>query len=387
MHLHRFQIHLGVSKPITGCYCDRVSQRGNLLIGIHDCLLTSGGYCNSDGKAVLPGIRQETHRNDQARDNCQNHNPERWLLIVHYRLDPLLDTNLAKGKGTGRNPTVIHTAGQKRLRVISSLLVSECLNDLFITGKLNIPAQKDIGNPHQWIKPVDGQQQEAKGLPPVVFAANMGLLMGDNVPQILPIHFERQIDSRPEDAQHKGRVDIFTLEDVISVTNGRIQLAAQAPVAGGGVDKEYSNPNQPDNRKDGNPDLQRVCAGYRSGGEHGADNRIDHTVDCADPAVNGRGCRHFDVHGDGFRAGDQAPCTLKRERANQPNSDDAPEQDIAPFGGFLQHQAEYQHSQNQPACGNAHIDDFQKQFAHCLPPFRMRSIMRCTSSNSFSDKS
>ena len=33
----------------------------------------------------------------------------------------------------------------------------------------------------------------------------------------------------------------------------------------------------------------------------------------------------------------------------------------------------------------AHVDDFQKEFAHCEPPFLMQSIIRCTSSSSSSD--
>jgi len=46
---------------------------------------------------------------------------------------------------------------------------------------------------------------------------------------------------------------------------------------------------------------------------------------------------------------------------------------------------EYQHSQDKPACRYAHVDDFQKEFAHCEPPFLMQSIIRCTSSSSSSD--
>ena len=78
-------------------------------------------------------------------------------------------------------------------------------------------------------------------------------------------------------------------------------------------------------------------------------------------------------------------CALKRERANQSDSHDTPKQNIDPLGSFLQNKPEYQHSQDKPACRYTHVDNFQKEFVHCEPPFLMRSIMRCTSSSSSSD--
>ena len=86
-----------------------------------------------------------------------------------------------------------------------------------------------------------------------------------------------------------------------------------------------------------------------------------------------------------FSTRNQAQCALKREWANQSDGYDAPKQNIDPFGSFLQNESKNQHNQDKPACRYAHVDDFQKEFVHCEPPFLMRSIMCCISSSSSSD--
>ena len=103
-------------------------------------------------------ICQEAHRNDHTGDNCQNDDPESRLLVVHHRLHTLLYTDLTKGKRAGCDHTAVDTTGHKRLGIVGSLLVAQYLNDLLITGQLNVPAQQHIGQPHQRIEPMDRQQ-------------------------------------------------------------------------------------------------------------------------------------------------------------------------------------------------------------------------------------
>ena len=55
------------------------------------------------------------------------------------------------------------------------------------------------------------------------------------------------------------------------------------------------------------------------------------------------------------------------------------------FGSFPENRSENQHGRHKPACRKAHVDDLQKNFAHCAPPFPMRSIIRWTSSISSPD--
>ena len=66
------------------------------------------------------------------------------------------------------------------------------------------------------------QQEKTKRLPPMVFAANVRLFVGNNVLQILTIHVEREIDSRFDNAQDKRRTYILTLENVVLVANSSI---------------------------------------------------------------------------------------------------------------------------------------------------------------------
>ena len=75
------------------------------------------------------------------------------------------------------------------------------------------------------------QQEETKGLPPMVFTTNVRMLVGNNMFQILTVHFEREIDSWFNYAKHKRRAYILTLENVVLVANSSINFAAQTPIA------------------------------------------------------------------------------------------------------------------------------------------------------------
>ena len=78
---------------------------------------------------------------------------------------------------------------------------------------------------------MDRQQEKTNGLPPMVFTTNVCLLVGNNVFQILTVYFEREIDSWFNDAKHKRRAYILTLENVVFVANSSINFAVQTPIA------------------------------------------------------------------------------------------------------------------------------------------------------------
>ena len=93
----------------------------------------------------------------------------------------------------------------------------------------------------------------------MVFTANVCLLMGNNVFQILTVHVEREIDSRFDDTKYKRRVYILALENVVLVANGSINLTAQTPITNCGIQEKCADTNQPDNIQNRNPNLKRVC--------------------------------------------------------------------------------------------------------------------------------
>ena len=229
------------------------------------------------------------------------------------------------------------------------------------------------------------QQEETKGLPPMVFTTNVRMLVGNNMFQILTVHFEREIDSWFNYAKHKRRAYILTLENVVLVANSSINFAAQTPIADSRIQRKCNHAENPDVFIDTNSDLQRIYTGTSHRRIGLADDGINCVVYCTYSAIDGRGGIHAYVQWNSFGTWNQAQWAFKREWANQSDGYNAPKQNIDPFGSFLQNESENQHSQYKPACRYAHVDDLQKKFVHCEPPFLMQSIIRCTSSSSSSD--
>ena len=69
----------------------------------------------------------------------------------------------------------------------------------------------------------------------MVFAADVGLFMGDNMFQVLFVQLKREIDSWPDNAKYKGRGNMLTLEDIVPVQNGGADSLPQTPVADDGI--------------------------------------------------------------------------------------------------------------------------------------------------------
>ena len=105
---------------------------------------------------------------------------------------------------------------------------------------------------------MDRQQKESERLPPVVSSANVGLLMGNHMTQILPIHIVRQIDLRFDNAQHEWRCDILTLVDVIPEDDCFANFAAQTPIADGSVKQQRDNAKESNLFIDSNGNLQGI---------------------------------------------------------------------------------------------------------------------------------
>ena len=136
-----------------------------------------------------------------------------YLLFLVILGLPIMSMEFAVGRASHKSP--VHAY---------SLLIAKFLDDFFIAGKLNVTTQQNISQPHERIEPMNRQQEKTKRLPPMVFAANVRLFVGNNVLQILTIHVEREIDSRFDNAQDKRRTYILTLENVALVANSGIHF-------------------------------------------------------------------------------------------------------------------------------------------------------------------
>ena len=130
-------------------------------------------------------IGQEANSCEDAQQNGSQNDPETGFLIAKYIFYPLCNTNFSKGQRAGGDGAVVDAAFQQRLRVIRPGLPAQRFHNFFVTGQFDIPAKKNISEPHQGIEPVDGQQKKAKRFPPVVLSADMGFFVGDDVGDIL----------------------------------------------------------------------------------------------------------------------------------------------------------------------------------------------------------
>ena len=87
----------------------------------------------------------------------------------------------------GAAPQQGHGVGLPLLRV-------HIPHHLPVAGHFHVPAQENVGQPHQWIEPMNAKGDEAQQFVPVVKTADMGLLMGDDQLPFFRCQLGRQID-------------------------------------------------------------------------------------------------------------------------------------------------------------------------------------------------
>ena len=181
--------------------------------------------------ARIPGrVGKEAHRHHNAGRNRQRQDPEPRLPIAEHRLHPRLHSRLPEGQRTGRDAPAADAAVQQRLGIVRPLPVVQLLDRPLVTGQLDVPAQQYIGQPHQRMEPVHGQQYEAQGLPPVVPSEDMHLLMHHHMHQIPPLYPERNVDPGPNHPQHEGGVHCFALEDIVPHDHRRAHQLPQPQI-------------------------------------------------------------------------------------------------------------------------------------------------------------
>ena len=192
----------------------------------------------------------------------------------------------------------------------------------------------------------------------MVAAAQMGLLVGNDMALIAGLHVIRKIDFGLDDPEQKRRMHILTLIDPALQAHGFTEPPAQPAIADGGIQKKQRSAGNPDRRENRNPYLQRIGACARCGGKGAADDRVYHAVQLRNACLDGGGLLQHDCRADGFYARDQTPCTFDRKWKNEPHRDNPPKQDAPPLGRSAQTQPQHQYRGDDPACGDTHIEDF-----------------------------
>ena len=154
---------------------------GYFTLGLRPSLRRNGVRC-SIGSFFLRRIRQQTHRHEQDCHDRQQTHPEAGAAIVENCFDPVLHADLSEGHGACGVVGPAGGAAKQSGGVAFPFLQLHELHHPLVTGQLNVPAQQDVGRPHQRVEPVQGQRQKADHLEPVVALFQMGALVGQDVP-------------------------------------------------------------------------------------------------------------------------------------------------------------------------------------------------------------
>ena len=233
-----------------------------------------------------------------------------------------------------------------------------------ITGSLHIPAQEEVGHPHERMEPIDGQQHKAQHLPPGITPADMRPFMRQNMDGISAFHVKGQIDGGMNQSQNKGRFHIFALLDALLQPH---RCGHPAPQAQGGekrIAQHSHHTEEPNPRQHPSQHLSRVDALPRCSSQGIGEDGIYHPIDHRHAAVDLRlgGGKH------GLRqrldAGNEAQWAFNGHRTQKPKPHQPPHGAEHGLGRPAQQQPQRQHRQHQPPGGDAPIDKAQKYSFH-----------------------
>ena len=325
------------------------------------------------------GLRvcQQRYRQHSSQNYRRQNHPECRLLVVEYRFDPLLHAHLTEGQGAGSDASGIDGAAEQG-RGVGLLFSGAVIADhLLVAGQLDVPAQQKIGQPHGGIEPVDRQQRKAQGLPPVIPAGDVCLLVGDHMAPGGLIQVGGQVDLRTEQAENEGRADAVAEEHAVS-RDGFPYLPPD-PVTGDHRPQAHDHHTQhPDVGEHRQPDLQGIDTGTRCRSERFGIHGVYNVVHDRHAAVNDGGLVKEAFGWDDLRAGDQTEGGFEAAE-DQPQGHQRPEGADHPPGRFLQKQPCQYHAQHHPDGGNAGVQHIEKQIGHGHTSSKVSIIRRISS--------
>ena len=258
-------------------------------------------------------ICRKARRHHPTGDNRHSNEPKRRFFVIQHIFHPFFYANLSKGQRANGHQPPSSIALQQSGGVLLLPIQIHLPDNLFVTGQLNVPAQQHIGYPAQGIEPVNGQDQKAQRLPPVVTPCQVRLFVGNYRPHSRLVHTGRQIDFGPDQPQDKRRLHIVAQKDVSLIGHSFRNALTHPHIADDCIEQHGGDANEPDCRHNKCPDIERVDATNRVGSKFFAQNGIDRIVDGGDAAADG-GRLILDVMGvEGLGAGNQAQCALKGE--------------------------------------------------------------------------
>ncbi len=189
----------------------------------------------------------------------------------------------------------------------------------------------------------------------MVAPSEMGLFMGDDAADLGLLQIRGQIDAGGEDAQDKGRSHGIAEPDILPKAHGGRHFPAQPDIACQGVEKQSRQPCRPQPGGQEHHDLHGIHACVRFRRQGSGNGRIHRIVQYPDAAVDFRFPGHHDFPGHGLLAWNQAQHAFYGKGADQPDAHQNPQGAAHCFWGFPQENPQKHYSQDDPACGDAHV--------------------------------
>ena len=221
---------------------------------------------------------------------------------------------LPEGQGAGGDPFPRGTAIDQGVGIGLFALFPKLTQNLFVAGKLDILAQKDIPHPQQGVEPIHRKEQESQGLPKVILPLQMGFFVGDDEGGVFFRQERRQINPRTEHTEQEGGVHPVASPDVFFYPN----RLPQSPFQQEEADKEVQH--HPRHADDPHPSgnlrhhLHGVDRVPGSGSKGILQKGIHHGVYRGDPALDGGLFRLQDLMRHRLPGGQEAQGALDGKR-------------------------------------------------------------------------
>ena len=190
----------------------------------------------------------------------------------------------------------------------------------------------------------------------MVSTADMGPFMGNDMGHGIFIQVHRQVDFGMYQPQDKRKTGPFTAIKVALYPDCRTHALSQTDITANRIEQENPDAHRPNDRRNGNPNLERIGAVFRRRCRALFQNGIHRGIEHRKAAVDGRDRGQQRFRRDGLCAGNQAPNAFQGEWAHQTHSHQAPQQETGPLGRFFQKQPQHQNRQHQPSGGNSTIE-------------------------------
>ena len=237
-----------------------------------------------------PRVRQEADGQQGAEQNCNQGDPKGRLFIVQHPFHTLLHTHLAERQRTGQHRPSRRCAREQRGRIGLPLREAQLPHGPLVAGQLQIPAEAPVGEPAKRLEPVDGQQQIAQRLPPVVAPREMRPLVREDIVPRRAVQPRGQIDPRAEHAQNERRGDRVAEPNILPQQRGLAHAPLRLHQPHERVEEQRRAARSPDEPGDLRPDVERIHAHRRIGAEiRRHQPLVDRAVQRRDP---GRQPRH-----------------------------------------------------------------------------------------------